>query len=162
MIESLQTNRWWAAMLVIGLSLAAWAQDSSPSLGDVARKARKEHSSASHLPAKQVANEEQDGPEAGGVWRVRRCSQVACYVLSVALPKSPRWTRPMAEPRPVLIPLAGREDDMSHAIRVYAAEALPTNVGTVDAAKRTFLQALFSRPEYFGQPARLLADLELP
>ena len=51
---------------------------------------------------------------------------------------------------------------MSHAIRVYAAEALPTNVGTVDAAKRTFLQALFSRPEYFGQPARLLSDLELP
>jgi len=152
------TNRWWIATLVIGVSLAAWGQDSSPPLGDVARKTRKEQSSASHIPAKQVANEEQDGPDTGGVWRVRQCSQGACYVFSVALPKIPRWIRPTAEPRPVLIPLPGRDDDQSHAIRVYAAEALPTNFGTVDAAKRTFLQAWFSRPEYFGQPARLLSD----
>lgn len=162
MKEALRTTRGWIAILVMALSLGARAQDTLPSLGDVAREALKEHSSARHVPAKQAGNDEQDGPDAGGVWRVRQCSQVACYVLSVTLPKSPRWIRPAAEPRPVLIPLAGREDDLSRAIRVYAAESLPINVGTVDAGKRTFLQAWFSRPEYFGQPARLLSDEPLP
>ncbi len=162
MSRSRQPTRWSLIVVFVGLSLAGWAQDSSPSLGDVARRARKEHSSASHIPAKQVATEDQDGPDTGGVWRVRQCSQVACYVLSVALPKNPRWIRPAAEPRPVLIPLPNDEDDLSHAIRVYAAESLPVSVGTVDAAKRTFLQAWFSRPQYFGQPAHLLRDEPFP
>ena len=162
MTASIRPNRCCIAALLMAAALGARAQDSSPSLGDVARKTRKEHSSASHVPASRVANEDQDGPDAGGVWRVRQCSQVSCNVLSVTLPKRPRWIRPSAEPRPVLIPLAGHEDDQSHAIHVYAAEALPTNLATVDGAKRTFLQAWFSRPEYFGQPARLLSDEPLP
>lgn len=138
--------------IVLGIALSAYspAQDTSPSLGDVARKTRKEHSSASHLPAKQVTNEEEDGPDAGGVWRVRLCSRTPCYELSIALPKNPRWIRPTAAPRPVLIPLVGHEDDMSHAIRVYAAESIGPAYPALDVAKRTFLQAWFARPEYFG------------
>lgn len=133
--------------------LCAWAQDASPSLGDVARTNRKEHSSTAHVPAKQVTNEEEDGPDAGGVWRVRVCGRTPCYELSIALPKTPRWIRPSAEPRPVLIPLANHEDDMSRAIRVYAGESIGPTYGAPDVAKRTFLQGWFARPEYFGQAA---------
>jgi hypothetical protein len=150
--------RSWMIALILGLSVCSYAQDVSPSLGDIARKIRKEHSSASHVPAKQVTNEEEDGPDAGGVWRVRLCSRTPCYELSIALPKDPRWIRPTAAPRPVLIPLLGHEDDMSHAIRVYAAESIAAPYPALDVAKRTFLQGWFARPEYFGQGARLTQD----
>jgi hypothetical protein len=45
---------------------------------------------------------------------------------------------------------------------VYKAELIPTNIGTADAAKKTFLQAWFARPEYFGQPARISNDERMP
>lgn len=143
-------------LLALGLSACVWAQDAAPSLGDVARKSRKEHASAAHQPARQVTNEEEDGPDAGGVWRVRLCSRTPCYELSIALPKSPKWIRPAAQPRPALIPIQGHEDDLSHAIRVYAAESITAI--SLDAAKRAFLQGWFARPEYFGQAARLVLD----
>lgn len=158
MKNSFLTFRVCALFLLGG---ALWAQDASPSLGDVARSVRKERSSATHAPAKRITDD-QDEPDAGGVWRTRLCSNLVCYTLSVSFPKSPRWIRSSAEPRPVLIPLAGYEDDLDHAIRVYKAELLPTNVGTADAAKKTFLQAWFARPEYFGQPARISSDERLP
>jgi len=154
-----RTSRSCGALVL--LSAGLWAQDASPSLGDVARNARKERSSATHAPAKRISDD-QDEPDAGGVWRTRLCSNLVCYTLSISLPKSPRWIRPSAEPRPVLIPLVGHEDDLPHAIRVYKAEPLPTNVATADIAKKTFLQVWFSRPEYFGQPARISSDERLP
>jgi len=159
MIISWRTFRVCSALAL--LAGALWAQDGSPSLGDVARSARKERSSAPHASGKRITDD-QDEPEAGGVWRTRLCSNLVCYTLSVSLPKSPRWIRPSAEPRPVLIPLAGHDDDLTHAIRVYKAELLPTNIGTADVAKKTFLQAWFARPEYFGQPARISSDERLP
>lgn len=155
---SLNTTRGWIALLAFGFGACVWAQDASPSLGDVARKTRKEHSSVAHVPARQVTNEEEDGPDAGGVWRVRLCSRTPCYELSIALPKSPRWIRPKAEPRPVLIPLQGHAEDLSRAIRIYAAESLGPSYPSLDVAKRAFLQGLFARPEYFGQSARLVLD----
>jgi hypothetical protein len=36
-----------------------------------------------------------------------------------------RWSRGSVEPRPVLIPLAGHEEDSIRAIRVYSAESIP-------------------------------------
>jgi hypothetical protein len=133
-----------------------WGQDpSAPSLGDVARKTRKEHSASDHVPASRVAHEDEDGPDSGGVWRLRLCLQSPCYEISVTLPKSPKWTRPESQPRPVLIPLAGQQEDPSHAIRVYAAEAIPRSYGP-DGGTRTFLQGWFARPEYFGQAARIV------
>ncbi len=156
----------WVALAALALctGLGAWGQDSSDpsssgqSLGDAARKARQEHSAAGHVAAKQSVNEEDDGPDPGGVWRVRLCTRTPCYELSVALPKSPKWTRSAVEPRPVLIPLAGHEADMDHAIRIYPGEGLAPVFAPVDFAKRGLLQELFSRPEYFGQAARLLRD----
>jgi hypothetical protein len=152
--------RAWIAVLTFGLGMCSWAQDAapSPSLGDLARKVRKDHSSVDHVPAKQVTNEEEDGPDAGGVWRVTLCSQTPCYELSIALPKTPKWIRPAAAPRPVLIPLVGHEDDLSRAIRVYAAESLGPSYPSADVAKRAFLQGLFARPEYFGQAAHIVLD----
>jgi hypothetical protein len=137
----------------------AWAQDSSgQSLGDVARKSRQERASEEHVPAKKVATEDDDGPDAGGVWRLRPCPQTTlCYELSIVLPKSLKWSRGTSEPRPVLIPVLGHEDDPSRAIRVYAAEALAP-MQSVEVAERTFLQAWFARPEYFGQAARIALD----
>lgn len=146
------------AGLVLCATLRASAQDSSAqSLGDVARKTRKEHASADHVAAKQAANEDDDGPDSSGVWRTHLCSQTPCYELAVSLPKSPKWTRPAAEPRPVLIPLVGHEDGSSHAIRVYAASYLPQPYN-MDRPQRMFLQGWFARPEYFGQAARLVLD----
>ena len=51
--------RYVPTLAICGVLLAvtaAWAQDAapSPSLGDVARKARKDHSSVDHVPAKQA------------------------------------------------------------------------------------------------------------
>jgi hypothetical protein len=155
------TTRAWIvlAALVSCAVVGAWGQDSSgQSLGDVARKTRKEHSSSAHVPAKHVANGDDDGPDASGVWRVRPCpTTTLCYELSIVLPKSPKWTRATSAPRPVLIPLAGHEDDPGRAIRVYAAETLaPTQ--SVEVAERTFLQAWFARAEYFSQAARIVRD----
>jgi hypothetical protein len=146
-------------MLLSCVVVGAWGQDSSgQSLGDVARKTRKEHSSATHVLAKHVANGEDDGPDGSGVWRARPCpTTTLCYELSIVLPKSPKWTRAASEPRPVLIPLAGHEEDPRRAIRVYAAETLAP-MQSVEVAERTFLQAWFARPEYFGQAARIVRD----
>lgn len=151
-----RTTRAFALLAGLALASFAWGQDSSsPSLGDVARKTRKEHASASHIVAKQVTNEEEDGPDAGGVWRAQLCTQTPCYEISITLPKSPKWSRLREEPRPVLIPLSGHEDDPSHSIRLYAAQALP-RAYSLDSGTRTFLQLWFARPEYFGQAARIL------
>lgn len=139
------------------LSLGVLGQDSSQSLGDLARKTRKEHASASHVPASRVASEDDDGPDAGGVWRVRQCGQAPCYEFSVTLPKSPKWSRAAAEPRPVLIPLPGHNEDSSRVIRVYAAESIPQTYN-INTAERVFLQGWFARPEYFGQAAKILLD----
>ena len=148
----------WALVLCAGLVASAQDPGQSPSLGDVARTTRKEHAAPGHVPGKQLVNEEEDGPDTTGVWRVRLCSATPCYELSIALPKSPKWTRPKAEPRPVLIPLPGTEADANRVIRIYPAEALGPQYSQVDAAKRLFLQGWFARPEYFGQAARIVLD----
>lgn len=127
-------------------------------MGDVARKTRQEHSTAGHVAAKQALNEEDDGPDPSGVWRVRLCTRAPCYELSIALPKHPKWTRAPDQPRPVLIPLAGHEQDADHDIRIYAGEALGPIFNPVDSARSDFLRGWFARPEYFGQPARSLRD----
>jgi len=148
---------------VLLAALALWGQDSGgqsssgQSLGDVARKTRKEHSSSDHVAASHVANEDDDGPDSGGVWRVRHCPQSPCYELSVNLPRSPKWSRAEAQPRPVLIPLPGHEEDSRRTIRVYAAESIPQTYN-INAAERIFLQGWFARPEYFGQAARIVLD----
>ena len=157
-------RRWMVlAALAFGVNLCASAQDSTgQSLGDVARKTRKEHAAPDHVPGKQLVNEEEDGPDTTGIWRVRLCSFTPCYELSIALPKSPKWTRAKAEPRPVLIPLPGAEADASRVIRIYAAESLGARYSPVDGAKRVFLQGWFARPEYFGQAARIVLDEHVP
>ena len=154
MMVQRKPDRLCLAALAVVVPILCWAQDAQPSLGDIARKARKEHASLTHSPANQVSSEDEDGPDTGGVWRVRQCSPT-CYELSVTLPKSPRWIRPAEQPRPVLVPLAGHEEDLSRAIRLYRAESVPAT--SQDMARKTFLQAWFARPEYFGQGARLLA-----
>ena len=147
------------AALVLGYGLSARGQDSSgQSLGDVARKARKEHSSADHVAATHVANGDDDGPDSSGMWRLRPCpTTTLCYELSIVLPKTLKWERGTSEPRPVLIPLADHDKDPDRAIRVYAANPLAP-MQSVDVAKRTFLQSWFAKPEYFGQPARIALD----
>jgi len=133
---------------------------SGQSLGDVARKTREEHASAGHIPASRLATEDEDGPDAGGVWRVRLCELSPCHELSVSLPKSPKWIRGASEPRPVLIPLAGHEEDSARAIRIYAADSIPQTYN-INAAERIFLQGWFARPEYFGQAAKIVLDEHL-
>jgi hypothetical protein len=161
---SFNTIRGWIAVaaLVLCTGLGIAAQDSSgqsPSLGDVARKTRKENSAPGHVVGKTLVNEEEDGPDTTGVWRVRLCTRTPCYELAVNLPKDAKWTRVKDEPRPVLIPLPGQEKDAGHVIRLYVAEALGTNYySPLDGAKRLFLQGWFSRPEYFGQAARIGLD----
>jgi len=68
-----------------------------------------------------------------------------------------RWSRGSVEPRPVLIPLAGHEEDSIRAIRVYSAESIPQKYN-INAAEQIFLQGWFARPEYFGQAAKILLD----
>jgi hypothetical protein len=153
------------AALVLCAGIYSSAQDPSgegQSLGDAARKARQEHSAAGHLAAKQSVNEEDDGPDPGGVWRVRLCTRTPCWELSIALPKNAQWTRSADQPRPVLIPLVGNEAEPDHAIRIYSGEALAGILAPVEFAKRGFLQEWFARPEYFGQPARMLRDWHVP
>src|ERR1700730_8582348 len=146
-----------AAFMVCAI-VAAWGQEtSSPPLGDVARETRKELTSATHVPAKRVANGDDDGPDGGGVWRIRLCTIQPCHEFSITLPKNPKWIRAEQEPRPVLIPVSGHEGDAGRAIRVYAAQSIDLRY-TLDVFKRTFLQSWFARPEYFGQGARLSLD----
>ena len=157
------TRGWmvFAALVVCACPAAGGQNSSDPSapaqsLADAARKARQEHSAAGHVAARQSVNEEDDGPDPSGVWRLLSCAaNLPCYEFSISLPKTPKWNRAANPPRPVLIPLAGHEDDPDHAIRVYAAESLGPAYSPNDIATRTFLQGWFSRPEYFGQPARL-------
>ncbi|HET6179795.1 MAG TPA: hypothetical protein VFE61_22930 [Candidatus Sulfotelmatobacter sp.] len=154
------TTRACMVALAFGVGLCAWAQEPSPSLGDVARKTRKEHAASDHVAARPSAREDEDGPDSSGVWRVKLCVQNPCVELSVTLPKSPKWSRQGSEPRPVMIPLLGHEEDASRAIRVFAAESLGPSY-SLDIAKRTFLQGWFARPEYFGQGAHLVLDEHL-
>jgi hypothetical protein len=154
------TIRGWAALgaLILWAGVGAWGQDSSgPPLGDVARKTRKERAATDHPPAKGLVNEEEDGPDTTGVWRVRLCSRTPCYELSISLPKSPKWTRAAEQPRPALIPLPGPEEDSNRVIRIYVAESLEPTY-SIDGAKRTFLQGWFARPEYFGRAAHIVLD----
>lgn len=160
------TTRAWAAMVALVLSAGIYvsAQDSSrqaPSLGDVARKTRKERLAAGHVRGRQLVNEEEDGPDTTGVWRVRLCTRTPCDELSITLPKEAKWTRTKQEPRPVLIPLPGNDEDANRVIRLYVAESLGPMYSPVDGAKRLFLQGWFSRPEYFGQSARIALDEHL-
>ena len=159
------TTRWGMvlATLVVWAGLGALGQDSSgqsssgQSLGDVARKTRKERAASDHPPARQLVNEEEDGPDTTGVWRVRLCSRTPCYELSIALPKNPMWKRASEQPRPALISLAGAQEYPNSVIRVYAAESLEP-MYSIDGAKRTFLQGWFARPEYFGRAAHIVLD----
>jgi hypothetical protein len=164
--RSFSTTRMLAtvAALIFGSSVRCWGQDSgqSPSLGDIARKSRKEHASGSHVQAKQVVNEEEDGPDPGGVWRLHSCAYLPCMEIAITLPKTLKWSRSANQPRPVLISLKSAEDDPSHAIRIYAGDALWGASDATryypDTARRVFLQELFARPEYFGQAARFVRD----
>lgn len=158
-ISPIPMRGWWVVTaLVLSAGLCASGQDASggaSSPGDAARKARQERSAAGHVAAKQSVDEDEGGPDLSGVWRVRLCGRTPCYQLSIALPKHPKWTRAADQPRPVLIPLAGHEDQPDRDIRIYSGEALGAQVAF---AKRGLLQEQFSRPEYFGQPARMLRD----
>jgi len=104
-----------------------------------------------------MANDEDDGPDSSGVWRVRGCLRTPCNELSITLPKSPQWTREEAQPRPVVLPLPGAEEQASRVIRVYAADSFEPFF-SVDGANRTFLQGWFARPEYFGRAAHIVLD----
>jgi hypothetical protein len=116
---------------------------------------------ANHVPAKKITTDDFDGPDGGGVWRMRQCYLQTCHELSITLPKNPKWTRPAQEPRPVLLPVAGHEEDPSRAIRIYAAESGEPRYND-GGFKRTFLQSWFAKPEYFGQSAVLLRDEHVP
>jgi hypothetical protein len=157
----LGTTRGWLALasVVLGAAFGARGQDvPTQSLGDVARKTRKERATIDHVPAKQLFNEEEDGPDTTGVWRVRQCQRTPCGELSITLPKNPKWTRATAQPRPVFIPLPGPDEDEGRVIRIYAADSLESMYSPVDNAKRTFLQGWFSRPDYFGRAAHIVLD----
>jgi hypothetical protein len=155
-----KTRRWMAvAPLLLCAGVLASAQDSaSPSLADIARKTRKDNSAPGHVVGKQLVNEEEDGPDTTGVWRVRLCTRTPCNELSVTLPKSAKWTRAKSEPRPALILLPGAEPDPDRVIRLYVADSLATQYAMLDGPKRLFLQGWFSRPEYFGQAAHVVLD----
>jgi hypothetical protein len=77
------------------------------------------------------------------------------YEVSITLPRSPKWTRAATEPRPVVIPLPGPEDDPDRVIRVYSAALI---YPFYPDASRTLLQGWFERPEYFGRPARIVLN----
>jgi hypothetical protein len=156
------TVRGWIAFALLGLcpgiGLGQDTSGQSQSLGEVAREMRKQRSATGRVRAKSLVDEEEDGPDTTGVWRVRLCSRSPCYELSITLPKAPKWTRAAEEPRPALIPIQGHEEDSSRVIRVYSAESIPPAYAAPDVAKRMFLQGWFSRPEYFGQSAHIVQD----
>jgi hypothetical protein len=141
-----------AALGVSGQTSSSAQSSSGQSLGEVARKARKEHA-ADGVPAKKALDSDDDGPDSGGVWRIRMYGKTPFYEVSITLPRSSKWTRAAAEPRPVLIPLPGPDDDPSRVIRVYAAALL---YPFYPDGSRTFLQGWFARPEYFGRPAHIV------
>jgi hypothetical protein len=148
-------------MVISYASVVVGAQDSSsqsPSLGDLARKTRQENSAPGHLRGMQLVDEENDGPDTTGMWRVELCTRTPCYELSVALPPELKWTRPLEEPRPVLIQLPGAQKDASRIIRLYVGESLAPIYSPLDVAKREFLQGWFARPEYFGRAAHIDLD----
>lgn|SRR5208282_1612747 len=127
---------------------------SGQSLGDLARKVRKERG-ADGVPARDRLDGDDDGPDSGGVWRIRMEGRGPGYEVSITLPQSLKWKRAEAEPRPVLIPLTGPEDDPDRVIRVYSAAFIypfPPD------GSRAFLQGWFARPEYFGRPAHIVLN----
>jgi len=145
----------------IALCLAAasaWSQESSaPPLGDVARNTRRELAEP-HRPAKQLVNEEEDGPDTTGVWRMHLCQRTPCYELTITLPKAPKWTRATDEPHPVMLVLPGGERDANRVIRIYAAQLLQPTYVMLDLATRDFVQGWFARPEYFGRAAHVVRE----
>ncbi len=145
-----------AAVLALCAGVSAGAQQAAePSLGDVARKTRKEHA-APHPPSRELVNEEEDGPDTTGVWRIHMCRQTPCGELTITLPKTPKWTRGKDEPRPVVIALPGAEEDANRVIRIYAAQSLQQTYGWVNTAAQQFLQGWFAREEYFGKAAHIV------
>jgi hypothetical protein len=140
--------------LICGLLVAAGAQDSgqAPSLGDLARKTRQEHTAKDHVASKQVLNEESQS----ATWVVHACRRMPCYSLSITLPKNAQWSKPATGQVYAIIPVPGHEADSGHIIRLYGADLL--NTYTVEQGKHAFLQEWFSRPYFFGQAAKFLFD----
>jgi hypothetical protein len=160
-VHDTNRRRIFIMIVVSCAAVLATAQESStqsPSLGELARKTRKDNSAPGHVRGKQLADEENDGPDTTGVWRVQLCTRTPCYELSVVLPPELKWTRPQEEPRPVLIPLPGAQEDASRVIRLYVAESPAPIYSPLDVAKRGFLQGWFARPEYFGRAAHIDLD----
>jgi hypothetical protein len=141
-------------VLVCGLAVAAWAQDSgqAPSLGDLARKTRQEHTAKDHVAAKQALTEESQS----ATWPVVACKYRPCYSLSITLPKNMQWSKPGDGPTFAIIPLPGHESDSGHLIRVYAGNLL--NTTTVEQGKNAFLQEGFWRPYSFGPAGKSVFD----
>jgi hypothetical protein len=160
-INRIRAGTLFMTFLGCAASVALGQDSPAQPLGDVARKSRQEHSTPSHVPARRVTTEDLDGPDGGGVWRMRLCTISPCYELSITLPKTPKWSRAVEEPKPVMIPVGGHEDDPNRAIRVYAGQSIDLKY-FADGFKRTFLQGWFARPGYFGQSAQLLRDEHVP
>ncbi len=144
-----------AFLAALALCVCAMAQDTpTPSLAEVARNTRKEHA-APHPAARGLVNEEEDGPDTTGVWRIQACLRLPCSELTVTLPKEIKWKRATDEPRPVLIPVAGPGEDPTRVIQLYAAEGLQPAFPMIEMAAKTLLKTWLARPEYFGNPARI-------
>jgi hypothetical protein len=141
-------------IFISGLAIAAWAQDSgqAPSLGDLARKTRQQHTAKDHVAAKQALTEENQS----ATWGVHACKHMPCYSLSITLPKNVQWSKLGDGPTFAIIPVRGHEADQGHIIRVYGADLL--NTRTVEQGKHGFLQIWFSQPYYFGQAAKFEFD----
>lgn len=140
---------------ISGIAMAALAQDSgqAPSLGDLARKTRQEHTAKDHVASKQVLNEES---QAAATWPVVACKRRPCYSLSITLPKNAQWSKPDTGQKYAIIALPGHEAEPGHIIRVYGADLL--NSGTVEQGKHAFLQGWFSQPYVFGAAAKFVFD----
>ena len=92
-INTIRAGRLFLTFLGCAAFVALGQESPAQSLGDVARKTRQERSAPTHVPARRVAAEDFDGPDASGVWRMRLCTISPCYELSVTLPKNPKWIR---------------------------------------------------------------------
>jgi hypothetical protein len=152
----ISTRRIFAGLTVIcGLGNAGWAQDSgqAPSLGDLARKTRQEHTATDHVASKQILNEES---QAAATWPVVACKHRPCYSLSITLPKNAQWSKADAGQKYAFIALPGHEAEPGHIIRVYGADLL--NSSTVEQGKHAFLQGWFSQPYVFGAAAKFVFD----
>jgi hypothetical protein len=137
------------------LVAGAWAQDSSQgtSLGDAARKARQQNAGKEHATADHVLDEEAQSAR-GLTLSVHACMLVPCSFMAVTVPSSAKLNQSWAGGA-VVIPLKAA-DDRTHTIRVYSADLL--NAATLNGAKQLFLRDWFSRPYYFGQPAKFDFD----